>query len=261
MTDSADLERRYRRLLACYPRAFRREHEQEILAVLMAGADERQQRPRLGEAADLIKHALWMRLGLSQGGIMGSTTTFPISFDRPSRAPMTVLGAGPKVSRVEVSSSTVDIRMGWAFHATIPREAVASARPTGRRPDRTEWSLPNQRSPRSQLLARHRARQWRRYRTGRDHVGSVEVGAARSASGPDAATHRECRGPNRARRGTQPEHPTLARSGGPTSVVARPVDSADSAKRRSASAECWHRSERSRLTVQRASRSTSTDRA
>jgi len=50
--------------LACYPRAFRREHEQEILAVLMAGADEGQRRPRLGEAANLIQHALWMRLGL-----------------------------------------------------------------------------------------------------------------------------------------------------------------------------------------------------
>ena len=45
MSDSAGLERRYLRLLACYPRAFRREHEQEILAVLMAGADEGQQRP------------------------------------------------------------------------------------------------------------------------------------------------------------------------------------------------------------------------
>ena len=65
MSDSADLERRYRRLLACYPRAFRREHEQEILAVLMAGADEGQQRLRLGEAANLIKHVLWMCLGLS----------------------------------------------------------------------------------------------------------------------------------------------------------------------------------------------------
>ncbi len=60
---------------------------------------------------------------------MDSTKTFPIRFDRPSRIPMTVLGAGPKVSCVEVSASTVDIRMGWAFRATIPREAVASARP------------------------------------------------------------------------------------------------------------------------------------
>ncbi len=60
---------------------------------------------------------------------MDSTITFPITFDRPSRIPMTVLGAGPKVSRVEVTPSTVDVRLGWAFHATIPREAVASVRP------------------------------------------------------------------------------------------------------------------------------------
>lgn len=60
---------------------------------------------------------------------MDSTTTFPINVDRHSRIPMTVLGAGPAVSRVKVSSSTVDVRMGWAFQATIPCEAVASARP------------------------------------------------------------------------------------------------------------------------------------
>ncbi|MBV8734441.1 MAG: hypothetical protein JO120_06655 [Solirubrobacterales bacterium] len=63
---------------------------------------------------------------------MDSTTTFPIGFDRPSRIPMTVLGAGPNVSRVKVSSSTIDIRVGWAFQATIPRETVASARPLNR---------------------------------------------------------------------------------------------------------------------------------
>jgi hypothetical protein len=63
---------------------------------------------------------------------MDSTSTFPISFDRPSRTPMTVLGAGPEVSRVEVSPSTVDVRLGWAFHATIPRDDVASARPLER---------------------------------------------------------------------------------------------------------------------------------
>ena len=63
---------------------------------------------------------------------MGNTTTFPIRVDRPSRIPMTVLGTGSNVSRVKVSSSTVDVRMGWAFQATIPREAVASARPLNR---------------------------------------------------------------------------------------------------------------------------------
>lgn len=128
MTDSAGLERRYLRLLGCYPRSFRREHEHEILAVLMAGADEGQQRPRLGEAANLITHALWMRLGLSRGGIMINERTFPISVDSRSRTIMAAFGAGQRVPRVRMSASTVDVRMGWAFHATIPREAVASAR-------------------------------------------------------------------------------------------------------------------------------------
>jgi hypothetical protein len=62
MTDAADLERRYRRLLVCYPAAFRHEHEQEILSVLMAGAEEGQRWPRLAEAADLLRSAICMRL-------------------------------------------------------------------------------------------------------------------------------------------------------------------------------------------------------
>ncbi|NNN16546.1 MAG: hypothetical protein HKL82_11925 [Acidimicrobiaceae bacterium] len=31
-----------------------------------------------------------------------------------------------------MSASTVDVRLGWAFHATIPREVVTSARPLNR---------------------------------------------------------------------------------------------------------------------------------
>jgi len=42
MNQSARLERRYRRLLAWYPRAFRRENEDEILAVLLACAQDGQ---------------------------------------------------------------------------------------------------------------------------------------------------------------------------------------------------------------------------
>ena len=40
MTETGGLERRYRRLLAWYPRPFRREQGDEMLAVLMAGARE-----------------------------------------------------------------------------------------------------------------------------------------------------------------------------------------------------------------------------
>jgi len=56
------LERGYRRLLAWYPRSFRRDSEDEIVAVLLATAEEDQQRVRLTEAADLIRGALRMRL-------------------------------------------------------------------------------------------------------------------------------------------------------------------------------------------------------
>jgi hypothetical protein len=62
MNDSTRLERSYRRLLAFYPKAFRREHEQELLSVLMAGAAEGQRRPRLAEAFDLLGNAIFMRL-------------------------------------------------------------------------------------------------------------------------------------------------------------------------------------------------------
>ena len=65
MTDQANLERRYRRLLAWYPRAFRRDNGQEILAVLMACAPDGQRRPGLAASADLIRSGLWMRLGPS----------------------------------------------------------------------------------------------------------------------------------------------------------------------------------------------------
>ena len=57
MTNSSRLERRYRSLLALYPKAFRREHEQEILSVLMAAAAEGQKRPRLAESGDLVGSA------------------------------------------------------------------------------------------------------------------------------------------------------------------------------------------------------------
>lgn len=62
MTDSSGLEQGYRRLLRWYPRAFRREHADEMVGVLMAGAREGQRRPRLAESADLLWSALKMRL-------------------------------------------------------------------------------------------------------------------------------------------------------------------------------------------------------
>ncbi len=58
---------------------------------------------------------------------MDSVRTFPISVDRPSRALMTAFGAGSTGPSVTVRESTIDVSMGWAFQATIPRHAVTSA--------------------------------------------------------------------------------------------------------------------------------------
>lgn len=62
MTGLAGPERGYRRLLAVYPQAFRREQEEEMLGVLMAGASPGQRWPGLAEAADVIRSGLGMRL-------------------------------------------------------------------------------------------------------------------------------------------------------------------------------------------------------
>jgi hypothetical protein len=60
--ERARLERRYRRLLSWYPAAHRREHEQEMLGVLLAAARDGQRRPRPSEAVNLIGGALRIRL-------------------------------------------------------------------------------------------------------------------------------------------------------------------------------------------------------
>jgi hypothetical protein len=66
MTDTSPLERGYRRVLACYPKAFRRESEEEIAAVLLATAHEGQRRVGLAEAVDLLMGAVRMHFGMSR---------------------------------------------------------------------------------------------------------------------------------------------------------------------------------------------------
>ena len=62
MTGFTDLERRYRRLLAFYPRAFRKEREEEMVTVLMARSRPEQRWPRPAEVTDLTRHGLRMRV-------------------------------------------------------------------------------------------------------------------------------------------------------------------------------------------------------
>jgi hypothetical protein len=62
VTEAADLERDYRRWLRWYPKSFRREHEAEMLEVLMATAQPEQCRPELSECLGLVRSGLCVRL-------------------------------------------------------------------------------------------------------------------------------------------------------------------------------------------------------
>ncbi len=62
MSEQVTLERSYRRILAWYPRSFRADSEDEILAVLLATAEDGQTRVGLAEAWDLVRGAVRMRL-------------------------------------------------------------------------------------------------------------------------------------------------------------------------------------------------------
>ena len=62
------LARGYRRLLAVYPVWYRRVHEEQMLAVLMADAPPGKRRPGIAEAADLLWGALRIRCQPSRTG-------------------------------------------------------------------------------------------------------------------------------------------------------------------------------------------------
>ncbi|MEU6072448.1 hypothetical protein [Micromonospora sp. NPDC047074] len=57
------LARRYRRLLFCHPRAYRRARADEMVGVLLDAAPAGRTRPTAREAANLIRHGLRCRLG------------------------------------------------------------------------------------------------------------------------------------------------------------------------------------------------------
>jgi hypothetical protein len=66
-TSGADLARRYRRLLAAYPRRHRREHGEEMLTTLLDAAGPDQTRPSRREALDLLGNGLRRRLMPAHG--------------------------------------------------------------------------------------------------------------------------------------------------------------------------------------------------
>ncbi|OJF14820.1 hypothetical protein [Couchioplanes caeruleus] len=56
------LEAYYRRLLAAYPREHRLDYEEEMLGVLLAGAEPGRRRPTVAEVADLLRSGLTARI-------------------------------------------------------------------------------------------------------------------------------------------------------------------------------------------------------
>jgi len=115
MTDQEHLERAYRRLLGWYPREFRRENEQEILAVLMADAAPGQRRPGLAEAADLICSGLWLWLRPS----------VPRSA-RTVRAAVKLMYAGAAVSTVNLIIMLAVIVDIMVYHAWLGHRVTAA---------------------------------------------------------------------------------------------------------------------------------------
>jgi hypothetical protein len=69
---TAPLEIQYRRLLAVYPAAHRRAYEEEMVGVLMEGAEPGQRRPALSEAVDLLRAGILARLGRGAQGLRTS---------------------------------------------------------------------------------------------------------------------------------------------------------------------------------------------
>ena len=115
MTDQEHLERAYRRLLAWYPREFRRENGPEILAVLMASARDGQRRPGLAGSADLIRSGLWMRL---RPGVPRSARTV--------RAAVRLMYAGAAVSTVNLIIFLALIGDIRAYHAILGYRLTAA---------------------------------------------------------------------------------------------------------------------------------------
>jgi hypothetical protein len=109
MNDTQTLERAYRRILSCYPRSFRADSEDEILAVLLATAAEGQTRVGRAEAWDLICGALRMRLW--------PATPRP----RTVRAAVTLMLAG--------AAAELAAMLTVAVTATTVRTAVAARYP------------------------------------------------------------------------------------------------------------------------------------
>ncbi|HEY3503263.1 MAG TPA: hypothetical protein VGN37_10845 [Actinocatenispora sp.] len=108
MTDSSALDRRYRRLLVTYPRAYRRERGTEIVHTMADAAPPGRVRPTVREAVNLVTSGLRCRLGRP-----GSRVVVVLSL-------LTALLAG----FVGAAGSS---RLAWETAAPLPSDGSALA--------------------------------------------------------------------------------------------------------------------------------------
>jgi hypothetical protein len=71
------LERRYRRLLAAYPTAYREERGNEIVATYLDAADSDRRWPSVADVADVLRGGVWQRLRSS--GAVGLAASVPVA--------------------------------------------------------------------------------------------------------------------------------------------------------------------------------------
>ncbi len=97
--DAGALARRYRRLLAWYPREHRNAHEEEMLGVLLAGGAGRR-RPGAAESADLLMGALRIRARHAARSFPDSTVAQALAVVSVLTPPLLLAGAAPGLHEI-----------------------------------------------------------------------------------------------------------------------------------------------------------------
>ncbi len=131
MTYVDDLERRYRRWLKWYPTSFRREHEEEILGVLMAVARDGQRHPGPMDCLDLMSNGLRMRLrptlSRSERSASGAVPLLYLGAVLELVAAITILATAGDVRASEVSRNLRYTDAQWSAVIADHLEPVALA--------------------------------------------------------------------------------------------------------------------------------------
>ena len=117
---AAVLERRYLRLLRCYPPAHREFHREEMLGVLLAAARPGQRTPGLGQAVNLAACGLVIRVRRIPGWLAADAGQDALAV----------------VSLITPPVVFILLALGWGA------QAANSPPPRGSRSGRCSWSCP-----------------------------------------------------------------------------------------------------------------------